>query len=217
MLDYLKNYVTKKERTRVYDEFFADAAVRVDWDAAAQSIDHEGNVVLGPWTGPEALISNLVHEMCHFVEIDERRMNVFGWGLDVPEIYIAGHRCLEPQTCQATKRELRVMAFQANVLEYIGFPRSVRTLVRPLDWMPDFVFVPIEDGSSAYGEDRTHKLSYAEITKSQLRWCAKEVEALRETFTTERFLSEWKRRNDVLKQRAASERDQPHPTAPAAT
>lgn len=217
MLDPRKNRITKKQRDRVYDEFFADAAVRVDWTSAAQSIDAEDRVVLGPWAGPEATISNLVHEMSHFVEIDERRMTAYGWGLHVPEIHIAGRVCLEPQTRQATERELRVIAFQANILEYLGFPRSVRDLVAPLDWMPDFVFVPIEDGSSAYGDDRTHKLSYEAIQKSQKRWCAKQVEVLRETFTAERFLSEWKRRNAVLKQREASERDRPQPTAPAAT
>lgn len=199
-----KNRVTKKQRDRVYDEFFANAAVRVDWTSAAQRIDEAGNVVLGPWAGPEALISNLVHEMSHFVEIDEGRMTEFGWGLHVPEIHIAGRLCLEPQTRQATERELRVIAFQVNVLEYLGFPRSVRDLVEPLDWMPDWVFVPIEDGSSAFGEDRSHKLSYREITKSQKRWCAKEVERLRPTFTAERFIAEWKRRNELLQRSSGS-------------
>lgn len=200
----MKNRVTKKQRDRVYDEFFAGAAVRVDWTSAAQSIDDEDRVVLGPWAGPEATISNLVHEMSHFVEIDERRMTAYGWGLHVPEIHIAGRLCLEPQTMQATERELRVIAFQVNVLEYLGFPRSIRDLVAPLDWMPDFVFVPIEDGTSAFGEDHTHKLGYGDIQKSQKRWCAKRVEALRGTFTTERFLSEWKRRNEVLKRNLLS-------------
>lgn len=199
MLDKVyKNRVTKKQRDRVYDEFFAGAAVRVDWTRQAQSIDGEATVVLGPWAGPEASIANLVHEMSHFVEIDEGRMTEFGWGLRVPEIHIAGRVCLEPQTRQATERELRVIAFQANVLTYLGFPRSTHDLVAALDWMPDFVFVPIEDGSSAFGESRTHKLSYEAIQKSQKRWCAKEVERLRPTFTTERFLSEWKRRNELL-------------------
>ncbi len=201
---YMKDRVTKKQQNRVFEEFFADAAVRVDWKSPAQRIDEAGRVVLGPWAGPEATISNLVHEMSHFVEIDEPRMTEFGWGLTVPEIYVAGRLCLEPTTCQATERELRVIAYQANVLEYLGFPRSTRDLVNALDWMPDWCFVPIEDGSSAFGDDRTHKLSYPDIEKSQKRWCAKQVEALRSTFTLERFIAEWKRRNELLKRNLLS-------------
>lgn len=203
--DYLKDRVTRNQRNRVFEEFFVNAGVKIDWTPSpAQRIDEAGRVVLSPWAGPEATISNLVHEMSHFVEIDEPRMTEFGWGLRVPEIRIADRICLEPTTCQATERELRVMAFQANVLDYLGFPRSVCDIVEALDWMPDWVFIPIEDGSSAFGDDRTHKLPYNEVTKSQKRWCAKQVEALRSTFTLERFIAEWTRRNELIKQNLLS-------------
>ena len=205
---FYRNLVTKKQRARVYDEFFADAAVHVDWNQVglSQTLIEDGDgvlVSLSPWAGPVADISNLVHEMAHFVEIDEARMTRFGWGLDVPQVHIGGQSCDQPVTCQATKRELRVMAYQASVLKYLGFPKSIRNLVQPLVFMSDWTLVPLENGIHPYA-DGAPKVPYDEIDKSRRRWCAKQIETFSETHTLERFLSEWKRRNEVLKQREAA-------------
>lgn len=59
---YARDRVTKKQKKRVFEEFFEDAAVQVSWDGptSAQAIEN-GRVVVSPWAGPEATISNLVH------------------------------------------------------------------------------------------------------------------------------------------------------------
>ncbi len=210
MIASKKNKVTLKQKKRVEEEFFTRSFVQVDWDIQGQltynkkkAAQHEVEcgIFIGPWAGPEASLSNLVHEMSHFVEIDEERMDKPAWGLTRPEIWVVDRYCCEPRTTQMTMRELRVLAFQANVLEYLGSPVSITKLVSPTTFMADFYLLPKEDGSTAWGDARDKSLGYQETQKSQLRWCANKVTELRKTHTLELFLSEWKRRNEILLQR----------------
>ncbi len=201
---YFRDTIAPDLKTRMTREFFEPGGVTIDWRLQSQrTAEEEGRltqVAIGPWAGPEANISNLVHEMSHFVEIDEPRMACFGWGLRLPEIWVYNRMCVEPTTMQATARELRVFAYQVNVLDYLGEPSSIEDLVGSMVHMPDLVHVPIEDGTQAWSEDRRAKdWDYREIEASQLRWCARQVEEHRKEFTLERFLSEWKRRNETLK------------------
>ncbi len=47
--DYLKDRVTRNQRTRVFEEFFVNAGVKIDWTPSpAQQIDEAGRVVLSP-------------------------------------------------------------------------------------------------------------------------------------------------------------------------
>ena len=60
--------------------------------------------------------------MAHFVEIDELRSFRGGWGLRTPKIYIFGKEYDQPKTWQASARECRVIAYQANLMEGIRQP-----------------------------------------------------------------------------------------------
>ena len=50
----------------------------------------------------------LLHEMAHFVEIDEARMSVNGWGLSMKP-------ARAPRRSADVRRELRVLAFEMNI------------------------------------------------------------------------------------------------------
>src|SRR5512134_41522 len=66
-----------------------------------------GRLHLGIWAGPSATVFNLCHEMAHFIEIDNRRCHLPGWGLKTGKTVLIGSQ-LVPEgmhTTQAIERE----------------------------------------------------------------------------------------------------------------
>lgn len=111
-------------------------------------IDAEG-IVLGMRAGPFSDISNLVHEMCHLVEIDDDRMTMRNWGLHSSSRLAAaasGQPWFGPVTDQALRREMRVWAYQWNVSMALGLPgaTSIADLVRPAVFVDGFMNYPGE-------------------------------------------------------------------------
>jgi len=187
----------KAVRERIEREFFRNAAVRLEWNLEGQKI--ENNLpVIGARAGPEIKAWNLLHEMAHFVEIDDDRMCSYGWGLRVPEVFVYDRMCVEPTTTQMTKREIRVIAFQRNVMVYLGMEEPASKSVNSLHFLPDHTLVPLEDGSPAYIEGRPVCKSLKQTDKSRMKWIANQVEALQSKYTLEFFISEWERKNQLL-------------------
>lgn len=125
-------------------------------------------------------------------------MRHHGWGLKVPEVYVINQICIEPTTKQITERELRVMAYQSNLLDYIGTKYNLNNLVQALQWLPDTCYLPLEDGSKAYGDGKNHNLDYNEIKANQQRWRVNEVKKLRSIYTIDRFISEFNRKIEYM-------------------
>lgn len=183
---------------QVHREFLADAkGIRFKPGMGGQRIAEDGTILIGDRAGPDCSIQFLGHEMSHFVEIDDARMGVRGWGLHFPEVVVYGQLCCEPVTLKMTERELRVLAYQANLLEYLGAPETEKELVRSLTFMPDFCLVPLEDGGPAW-VDGKFRIPYKKMDPSRLRWLAAQVRKLRSEYTLERFRAEWDRKLKVL-------------------
>ncbi len=125
-------------------------------------------------------------------------MRCYGWGLKLRQHEILGKRYDNPATNQATVRELRVFAYQTNLMDYLGEEYDLAKTVRSLVYMPDECYTPIEDGSKAWGDNKTHNLEYNEIGESQNRWRVKQVEQMRSEYTLDRFVSEWRRKMEWL-------------------
>lgn len=156
-------------------------------------------MVLGCKVGPQISHVNLAHEMAHFVEIDDARIVKSGWGLRVPKVTICGIECVEPRTTQMTEREIRVIAYQANLLEYLGASETVDDTIRSLHFMPDFMLIPLENGIHPFSEEGIALgVPYEEVDKSRTRWISNRVDAARKVCTMEKFLSEWFRKLSVL-------------------
>lgn len=177
-------------------EFLNTNFVQYQDDFEGQKVLNDGTIVIGNKAGPSSYntISNTCHEMSHLVEIDDARMRCYGWGLKLPEVWVYDRTCIEPTTHQITDRELRVMAYQVNLLKYIGVKYSVEKIVGVCQYLDDTTFVPIEDGRQPYGEDKSHGFDYDEIKASQQRWRVNQVNQYRKEFTIERFMSEWNRK-----------------------
>jgi hypothetical protein len=160
----------------------------------------DGVVFVGNRAGPTRAFSYLAHELSHFVEIDDARQQSHNWGLKVPTLVVLGQTCTQNTTRQMTERELRVMAYQANLMEAIGAPARIPEMVRALQFMPDFFLVPLEDGRPAYGEGAPSRdeVPYRDVDLSRTRWMVNRVQELRKEYTFERFQSEWTRKIALL-------------------
>lgn len=162
-----------------------------------QKVD-DGIIYIGDRVGPECELMALCHELAHFVEIDDDRMMVYGWGLKYAEVWVYDRWCSEPKTMQMTERELRVAAYQANLQDYIGLEFQVDyDITNSFEHIPDFWFVPLEDGS-LWSTDKNKDMGYSDKVKSRQRWLANRAEELRSEFTMARFISEFGRKIQIL-------------------
>jgi hypothetical protein len=214
---YLEDKTNKETQSKILNEFFGpETAVKAVWDIEGQVIAGDwpqlknklegfslGSVVIGAKAGPEIHEINILHEMSHFVEIDEDRMGNNGWGLKVPSKWVYDRMCVEPTTLQITQREIRVMAYQSHLVEYVGADSNeFYYSVAALRFLPDYYMVPLEDGTMPYSENgRETELSLSEVEESRLNWIHARIQEQRSIFTLDRFMEEWKRRNKILLER----------------
>jgi hypothetical protein len=194
-------------RARIEEEFFPNSTLKLDWNVEGQKI-RDGRVFVGAKAGPSIHESHACHEMAHFVEIDDARCGLYGWGLKVREVWVFDRMCVEPETHQMIDRELRVIAYQVNLLDHVeakadaldrsqlfddavsagGAPAAV-ALVTSLRFMADWCMLP-RRGRDQHSND-----------VSRVVWCARRVERLRrqKKYGIESFRREWKRKNEVLR------------------
>lgn len=168
-------------------DLFVPGVVEYDPDVEGQRIRDSGAVALGSRCGPDAFdLPALIHEMAHLVEIDDRRVTHYGWGLRITTcVVVANRRYEEPVSIQAVRRELRVLAFQANVQYAVGMHRGTDDLVRGLTFVPGFTLV------SAWSD------------AERLVWCAGQIERMRhlDAYSYESFEREWHRKVGVIQRR----------------
>ncbi len=115
--------------------------IRVNLDLQGTDV-LDGILSLGGRAGPESHYGNVMHELCHFIEIDDKRCLVPNWGfnygrwIECPVSRQGGY--YEARTRQHIDREARVWAFQHNLSRYLGFRSSVVELTSSARFMPDF-------------------------------------------------------------------------------
>lgn len=162
----------------------------------------DGRLVLGMRAGPEVKKINLLHEMAHFIEIDDARCMVYGWGLKVPETYIPGHRPFyDPQTFQAGAREIRVSAIQRVLAQHFHVPFGDYYAAKLIwDWVPGSCYVT-QEFSELPSWDAG--IEYARRIKL---FCTRIMEAIIDEsskWSLERVREEWERKCLVLQSKEA--------------
>ena len=169
----------------VSEKYFSSTKKIVIANIEGQRVDN-GIIYIGAKAGPDSDISNLIHQMCHFVEIDTKRMTKHDWGFKYGKYWnICGQSGYEPSTMQSTDREIRTWAYQYNLLDFYKIPESIEELTGPATWINSFLFVP--------GHNDAEKLKYVAGKTLQL--------SQTEKYSVEMFDKEWFRKIGILNKR----------------
>lgn len=169
----------------------ADGPFRASRTVEAVRVEDDGTLTLGWRAGPSEEAGNLLHEMAHLLEIDDRRLGKPGWGLKVAKVVILGRPYIEPRTFQCTLREIRVMGRQKVLHEAAGIPFDTLHWAGLWPWFPDHYMA-----FSHYGRE-IGKTKEAEITEL----VARDIDAEAAQWTIEALKAEWDRKVTLYRKR----------------
>jgi hypothetical protein len=215
MLDEDKEFVDFDPQI-LFDRYFKNSFVEVDWDYEGQRVgdpecyhyagkhltDIKGKIYIGARAGPYVNITNLCHEMSHFIEIDDERMNRNKWGLKAPEVYIFNRICVEPVTIQMSLRETRVAALQYWLQKSIGCEQSIQQLISSFKYLPDFTNVPFYNNGIIYShEEMIENFEYGNRDEFRFNFLKEKCKEYIKNYSLEFFNSEWERKNKLLKEK----------------
>lgn len=115
-----------------------------------------------------------LHEISHFAELPIERILKKpnkNWDFSYGKYWEIGWKSgYEPQTDQATQRELRVWGYQLSIQRELGIEESAYDLVKSLVWMNDYwnfsykTGIKEEKGVIAYAADIVEKYSNAQFS-----------------------------------------------------
>lgn len=156
-------------------------------------ICEEKSYFVGAAAGPSLNLSNLFHEICHFAELDIKRLKKFpsrNWGFYYGKFWQIGTSWgYEPQTSDQVKRESRVWAFQLSAEKHFDLNDSAQELVKSAVWLPAFCY---------------YKYSFNNHSdKKALYYLAKHVERLSKTFNFQKLLDDFNSRIQELEKIAS--------------
>lgn len=188
---------------------------KVEWTNGMGYINPRdfNGIILGGKAGPQVHVSNLLHEMAHFIEIDDARCTQPGWGLRVRQVYFMGESYNDPRTYQATLREARVGAIQLELAEFFGVKYDYEEPAdKEEDWDLKYTldatnlakifhrFLP--DGVHAFKRFRI-SLKSKDYEQRAIACLAKEIEKRRERLYIEYLWSEFRRKCAIHDRRLA--------------
>ena len=173
---------------QIYQLFFQSKYVKYKSCLSGQRCEGT-QYILGPKAGPEASISNLLHEICHFAELEPKRLLQFptyGWGLYPGKFWQIGtHWGYEPSTDQQVQREARVWAMQLSLERHFNLNDSPEQLVRSAIFLPAWCFYK-------------RKIDSGYSDKKALYYLAKHVGRLAKRHPFEKVVSDYNYRLSFL-------------------
>ena len=156
--------------------------------SAPEEYQNSKTIYLSTYAGPQSHLSNLFHEMAHFVEIDQKRMTLAnsGWGFSYGKYWrilnSSGYEC---STMASTLREMRVWAYQINLLKHFNIFTDIQDLTSAADFINSFMFVP--------GKNKEERHNWIETEVEKM---SREVR-----YSFDAFSMEWERRCKILDKR----------------
>lgn len=177
-------------------DLFKDSAVKLKPNSEAQKV-RNGVVYLGLQCGPCYTWEVLVHEMAHFIEINEKRMDQDAWGFKWPHDHEG--RPMNFDTSAHIERELRVHAISLHLFEYAGYRIDPEDLTESLHWM-DYWAVYAEVEAIPIPEGEVLR-SFKVFDRKMQIWGAQKVREYYKNYNIDDILAEWRRRNDILKKK----------------
>ena len=176
--------------------FFSNEFVSLDVSYEGQTCN-ENSYVLGSKTGPVTSISGLLHEVCHFAELEPQRLLKFpsgNWGLYPGKFWQFGQNWgYEQSTDQQVQREARVWAYQLSAEKHFGINHSAEQLVRSATWLPAWCYYKFQFKTSRFVSD-----------SKRLYYLAKHVERLSKRNSFEKLLEDFDHRVKFLRENSKS-------------
>lgn len=169
---------------KLRDQFFvAPNLVSYQEDFEGQKCE-DGKFILGCCAGPDCSISNLCHEMAHFVELPIQRLlkkPTSGWGFSYGHYWEIGNQSgHEPRTDSSTRREMRVFALQHSLQTQLGIMTTIEELLSPSVYINSFsMYRPYKKDGKLRND------------KEKLALMADEVSEMIHQFDFNSFTSEW--------------------------
>lgn len=157
----------------------------------------KGRQTLGLRLGPvKRELDALFHEIGHFIEIDDARICVSGWGLVYGTEIDFGHRVVqEYQSCQGTQREVRVCVIQSLLQEHFGLDPDVTSTLNSLYLIGDDVFIEPTPGVEVPGWKSRYGGAWEKERAATIhQWYAEQRAVAR----LEDYLNEFERKLDLL-------------------
>jgi hypothetical protein len=173
---------------KIKDYFFSSPVFKLKANFAGQTAENNTYFVGGK-AGPSYSLSNLLHEICHFAELEKERLLKFphnGWGFYPGKFWQIGmHWGYEQRTAQQVEREARVWAFQISAERYFNLNDSAEDLVSSATWLPAWCF---------------YKFSFKgkRSDKKALYYLANHVDRLSKRNSFEKLLNDFQERIQML-------------------
>ena len=126
----------------IYRHFLSNPVVKYKPNDAGQHCENN-KFYLGDRAGPSRDLGNLLHEICHFAELETNRIIQFpyNWGLSYGKYWQIGTAYgWETRTHQQVDREARVWAFQLACQKEFGMNDSSQDLVSSAIYLPAWCY-----------------------------------------------------------------------------
>jgi hypothetical protein len=176
-------------------DLFENAAVKLNPKIEAQKVIN-GVVYLGLRCGPCYTWEALVHEIAHFIEINEARMDQDGWGFKWPQDDPTNGFPQNFATSAHIERELRVHAIALHLFEWAGVNVDPEDLTSSLHFMDYWsIYAEIDQIALPTTKNLTH---YKVFDRKMQIWGAIKVREYYKNYNIDDILAEWYRRNDLL-------------------
>jgi len=147
---------------QIKNDFFYSSSFRIK-NMEGQTCE-EKSYWVGGIAGPSCNLSNLLHEICHFAELEKERILEFpkkGWGLNMGKFWQIGNNWgYEQSTDQQVQREARVWAYQLSAQKHFGLNDSAYELVSSVVWLPAWCHYRMKWGG--YKHERKAKYQLAQ-------------------------------------------------------
>lgn len=172
----MKNY-TDLSKYPVLMDLLESSPLKWEVDLEGQRVV-DGQVILGMKAGPSYDVTNLCHEVCHYVESPLDRCNKQGWGIKYPKIYQESF-----STPKHLEREGRVWAWQYVLHDMVGL--DTKDIVSSSPYLPDLWLL-----KDAYGIPDTKNTTIIAFFKDYTASLG---------YTQEEFLRRFHERNEYIK------------------
>jgi hypothetical protein len=174
---------------RINDEFFNNSKIAINYEIEGQAILN-GQIHLGSKAGPSNNVSNLIHEMCHLVEIDDNRLTAPNWGFKYgTEQSIMGKSFSTYNSIPCIEREIKVWAYQQNLHNLFNIKSTPLEFAKLIVYLGDFPML-------AFGE----KYQLNSQSKA-IEWTESKIIETMKINSIDAFNLEWKRKINLLNEK----------------